>query len=273
MRAGIIGVTVVASAAFALVPARRIRVLVIALATGLALISIGASREIGRHSRLEEAKAFGNAEPDWIDAAAKDEKVALLNTGDREWPIFPRTVFWNRRVTTVAQFPRAPGSGAMPQVRVDPGTDGILHTADGGTLEEPLVAAPSGVALAGTPVAVGIPTSGATNLVLWRVTSPARLDSVVSGVAANGDFASSVYITVYACGPGRLELTLLGKSGGPVAIRANGIPQETVVPPPNGLWRGAVPAPPTRDGVSVCVFELAPSGLVGSTRIAFERGR
>ena len=243
-RAAVIGVTVVASAAFVLVPARRARMLVIALATGLALISIGASREIARESRLEEAKAFGEAEPEWIDAAAKGEKVALLNTGDREWPIIPRTVFWNRRVTTVARLPARTGSGAMPQVRVDPGMDGILRTEDGGTLEEPLVAAPAGVTLDGTPVAVGAPTSAASNLVLWRVIAPARLESVVSGLGANGDFAGSVYVTVYACGPGRLELTLIGKSGGPLRSAPTGSRS-------GRLWRpraasGRVPSPHPR---------------------------
>ena len=185
-RAGVVGVAVAASAAFVLVPARRTGLLVIALATGLALISIGASREVARQSRIEEAKAFGTAEPDWIDAASGGAKVALLNTGDREWPIIPRTEFWNRRVTTVARFPRAHDSGAMPQVRVDPGMDGILRTDDGGTIDEPLVVAPAGMVLDGAPVATGAPTAVASSLVLWRVTAPARVESVVSGLGRTG---------------------------------------------------------------------------------------
>ena len=52
--------------------------------------------------------------------------MALLNTGDREWPIVPRTAFWNQNVTTVARLPGAPGSGAIPQTVVDPGADGVL---------------------------------------------------------------------------------------------------------------------------------------------------
>jgi hypothetical protein len=93
----------------------------------------------------------------------------------------------------------------------------------------------------------------------------------VAGLGAGGDFAGPVYVTVYACGPGRLELTLLGKSGGPIAIRANGIPRLVVQPPAGGLWQGGVQAPPGEDGRSTCVFELSPSGLAGSTRIEFVR--
>jgi hypothetical protein len=103
------------------------------------------------------------------------------------------------------------------------------------------------------------------------VPEPARLESLTVGLGANGDFEGSVYVTVYACGRGRLELTLLGKSGRPISIRANGIPLQVVAPPPGGLWQGSVPAPPDADGRSVCVFELSPSGLAGSTRISFVR--
>jgi hypothetical protein len=80
-----------------------------------------------------------------------------------------------------------------------------------------------------------------------------------------------VHVIVYACRPGRLELTLLGKSGGHIAIRANGIPRKAVAPVPGGLAQVAIAAPPNVDGSTSCVFELSPSGLAGSTRIAFVR--
>ncbi len=61
---------------------------------------------------------------------------------------------------------------------------------------------------------------------------------------------------MYACGQGRLELTLLGKSGAPIAIRANGIPRQVVAPPPGGLWQGSVASPPNADGTLAVVFEI-----------------
>lgn len=271
VRTAVVGAVLVAAAAFVLVPPRRAAVLAVAVAAGLTTLSIGSAREIAEHSRQEDVKAFGAADRSWIEDAARGSPVALLNTGDREWPTVPRTAFWNQNITTIARFPDAPGSGAIPQRVVEPGPDGILRAGDGRALSEPLVAAPTGAVLGGEKVAEIAPTPIAAGMALWRVDAPARLESVAVGLGANGDFADTVRVTVYACGPGRLELTLLGKSGAPIAIRANGIPRRVVAPPPQGLWQGSVAAPPDADGTSLCVFELSPSGLAGSTRIAFVR--
>lgn len=271
VRTVVVGAVLVAAAAFVLVPPRRAALLAIAVAVGLAALSIGSARAIADRSRQEDVKAFGAADRDWIDQAAAGARVALLNTGDREWPIVPRTAFWNREVTTIARLQGASGSGAIPQTLVNPGTDGVLRSGDGSTMLEPLVAAPTGAFLRGEKVAEIAPTPVASGLALWRVAVPARLESLTVGLHPNGDFAGSVYVTVYACGQGRLELTLLGKSGKPIAIRANGIPLQVVAPPPGGLWQGSVGAPPGGEGGSVCVFELSSSGLAGSTRIAFVR--
>lgn len=271
VRAVVVALVLAAAAAVAFVPRRRAGVLVLVTAVVLAALSVGSAREIARHSQQEEAKAFGTADRNWIEKAAPGRPVALLNTGDREWPIVPRTQFWNPNVVVLARLPDAAGSGAIPQQVVSPGTDGVLRAAGGTTLEEPYVAAPTEVTLAGEQVAEIGPTSVASGLALWRVVPPARLQTSTAGLGPNGDFAAPVYVTVYACGPGRLELTLLGKSGSPIAIRANGIPRMVVQPPPGGLWQGSVAAPPGEDGRSICVFQLSPSGLAGSTRIAFVR--
>lgn len=271
LRTAMVGAVLVAAAAFVLVSPRRVAVLAIAVAVGLTTLSIGSTREIAKQSRHEDVKAFGSADRDWIDEAAPGSHVALLNTGDREWPIVPRTAFWNRNVTTVARLPDALGSGAIPQTVVEPGADGVLRMDDRSTLPEPFVAAPTGAVLAGEKVAEIAPTPVAAGVALWRVAVPARLESFTVGLEPNGDFASPVYVTVYACGRGRLELTLLGKSGGRIAIQADGIPLQVVTPPPGGLWQGSVAAPPYADGTTRCVFALSPSGLAGSTRITFVR--
>lgn len=261
----------VAVAAIALVPARRAGMLVLVTAVALTVLSVAATRTIAAQSRQEEAKAFAQAPRDWIERAAPGQRVALLNTGDREWPIVPRTQFWNRNVVLLARLPDAPASGAIPQQELSPAADGVLRGDDGRVLAERYVAAPVGVTLAGEQIAAVAPTAVAPGMGLWRVTRPARLETSIVGLDPIGNFDGAVYVTVYGCRPGRLELTLLGKSGGPIAIRANGIPRQIVQPPPDGLWQGSVAAPPGQDGRSRCVFQLSPSGLAGSTRIAYVR--
>lgn len=271
LRAAVVGVAVAAVVAIAVVPRRRAILLAAATAAGLAALSVGSSREISALSRLEEVKAFGGANREWIEQAAPAARVMLLNTGDREWPILPRLQFWNANVTTLARLPQAPGSGAIPQEVVDPGEDGLLHTGNRKTLTNSLVVAPTTVSFVGEKVVEVPPTPIAGGLALWRVAPPVRLASTIVGLQPNGDFAGPVYVTVYSCARGRLELTLLGKSGGPIALRSNGIPRQVVAPPSGGLWQGSIGTPPNLDGRGICVFELSPRGLAGSTRIAFVR--
>ena len=159
VRAVVVGAVLAGAAVVALVPRRRAGLVVVAAAAVLAALSAGSAREIAKLSQQEEAKAFGTADRDWIERAAPGRRVVLLNTGDREWPIVPRTQFWNANVVDIARLPDAPGSGAIPQEVVDPGADGVLRAGDGSLLEEPFVAAPAGVALAGEKVAEIAPTS------------------------------------------------------------------------------------------------------------------
>lgn len=271
VRAIMAGSLLVAVTALALPARSRTALLTVGVAAGLAVLSVGSTREISDLSRAEETKAFGTADRDWIDKAAGGEPVMLLNSGDREWTIAPRTAFWNRSVTAIVRFPTAQGSGAIPQGIVEPGADGLLRTPGGAPLRVPLLAAPTSVVPVGEKVAEIPPTPVAAGLALWRIAEPATLSSIAVGLGANGDFAAPVHVIVYACRPGRLELTLLGKSGGEIAIRANGIPREAVAPVPGGLAQVAITAPPNVDGSTSCVFELSPSGLAGSTRIAFVR--
>ena len=91
---------------------------------------------------------------------------------------------------------------------------------------------------------------------------------MVYGVHPNGDILGTAEIEVFGCGPGRLELTLLGKQATPVEISANGRPELTVAPATDTVWNGSVPSPgPTDNGR--CTFDIRSPGLVGSTRIEF----
>ena len=76
---------------------------------------------------------------------------------------------------------------------------------------------------------------------------------------------------MYACGRGRLELTLLGKQGTPIELRVNGITWARPRVAPDTVWNGSIPSPPDADGRSLCIFELVSPGLVGSTRLEFVR--
>ena len=98
---------------------------------------------------------------------------------------------------------------------------------------------------------------------------PVRLRQRVTGIRPNGDLhgGESARIKVFACGPGRLELTLLGKQGLPTRVLVDGqvIAESTI--PPGGAWRPSIPTPASADGTGDCVFQLATDGLIGSTRI------
>jgi hypothetical protein len=125
--------------------------------------------------------------------------------------------------------------------------------------------------MAGERVA-GIPPSlDQPGVNLWRVEPPARLSMWTNGVQPNGDMIGPATVRVYACGPGQLELTLIGKQGAPLRISRDGdlVLRRTV--PPGAVDHLVVPAPPDAHGDRSCVYELANDGLLGSTRIDFVR--
>ena len=87
----------------------------------------------------------------------------------------------------------------------------------------------------------------------------------------NGDLVGPATVRVYACGPGTLELTLIGKQGAPLRISRDGDPLLTRTIPSGRVDHLSLPAPPGAKGETSCVFELASEGLLGSTRIEFVR--
>jgi hypothetical protein len=95
----------------------------------------------------------------------------------------------------------------------------------------------------------------------------------VVGLKPNGDLygESSARVVVFGCGPGELQLTLLGKQGLPTRISSEGKVVAERAIPPNAVWRVAVPAPKDADGTGRCIYGLSSDGLIGSTRIEFVR--
>ena len=129
----------------------------------------------------------------------------------------------------------------------------------------PYAVIPSTVTLDGERVALTPPTEIAPGLGLWRVAEPLRLVSRVGGTTPVGDFRRAT-VVVYRCGPGVLEVDLLGKVGAPVVVRVNGFPNETFELPP-GESRTFAIKPLVAVPGDPCLFELDSDGLVGSTRV------
>ena len=102
---------------------------------------------------------------------------------------------------------------------------------------------------------------------------PLRVSRRIVGLRPNGDLypKESASIRVFACGPGRLELSLLGKEGLPTRILRDGEVVAEYSIPPGTVWRPRIPAGPPADGSGTCAYRLETDGLVGSTRIEFVR--
>ena len=255
-------------AAAILVP-RRARVVLPALVAAVLVgFSISSTREIDRLSALERAWVFDNGDPRWLDAAANGP-VTFLHGSDFAAGVW-KHVFWNERIEAVAALDGAAPLDPLVPVALDVDREGRFRT-PGGALGGTLVAAPAELLLAGERVAEAPRSTDLEGLALWRNAWPLRLDAWRTGVQVNGDIIGTASLTVYRCGRGRLELTLFGKQGTPVEIRADGL---TVARPeiaPGAVWTQAIPAPADADGSSPCVFEIVSPGLLGSTRLEFVR--
>ena len=148
--------------------------------------------------------------------------------------------------------------------------DGILRTRDGRPLTRAVVVAPSTLTLAGEKVAerpAGL--SETPGLAAWRQDGPVRVVLRTAGFLPNGDFSGKVAITVFACRPGTLDVTVLGKSGDAVEARVDGIAVARLETPAEDAETHRIPSPPYSDGTRACGFELETPGYAGTTKIVF----
>ncbi len=243
------------------------------VAAGLLAGTLVASREIRDLSRLARDSVFAGAAVDWVDAGGA-RNATLLVTGDRPWPSVWHELFWNESVTEVARIQGVESPGLVPQVVVIPRLDGRLATPAGTDLVARYVAAPSGATFAGERVATSPASHDQPGMTLWETEPPVRLTQRITGIRPNGDLQAGdvVKIKVFSCGPGQLELTLLGKEGLPTRVLVDGevVAEQAIVP--DGVWRPSIPAPSSADGRGVCVYRLETDGLIGSTRIEWVPG-
>ena len=252
-----------------LLPRRLAWTTAVVVGVGLALVSVDAARSIADASKHENRVLIGSAPPAWIDDAGLG-KTTLLVTGDRLWTSVARTLFWNRRIDEVLRVPPAtlPFPSATPEV--DVGDDGVLRTQDGETVDSDVIVAPSAITLAGERLAdrpVG--DSETHGLIAWKPEIPARVSLRVDGLLPNGDFTGRARMVVYACRPGTLDVTILGKTGDPVRAYVDGFEVANLQTPAGESEIHRIPAPPYADGTRPCIFDFENPGFAGTTTIVF----
>jgi hypothetical protein len=243
---------------FVLLP-RALPVVLVAL---FFVVSVSATRFVEGEAATLRTSFFAD-DPAWIDAASGGD-VTYFYDGEPHWNAVWAHVFWNRSIRGVIEIGAAHVPGPLPQRQVDVDREGTLGVAT------PYVVASTAFTFFGEPAAQidqqGLVQKG---LVLWRLTSPARLATLVTGVQGSGDIYGPAQLIAYACDGGVLQLTLVAK-GAPVTVELGrgGQSFQTLQLAPEQVWNGEVPALPIG---GVCVFDVIPSGLVGSTRFAFSR--
>jgi glycosyltransferase involved in cell wall biosynthesis/4-amino-4-deoxy-L-arabinose transferase-like glycosyltransferase len=169
------------AAAFLWLPRRYAPVLPAIVAVGFLVTWL--PLELWKHgfpqlARSEYAQGIGVTDPSWIDAAAgRDAHVAVLWSGGNNLAVW-QNEFWNRSVDRVYDLGTLlPGD--MPSTRVSVSrSTGVLRDARGRPIADPYVLTSTSVELVGTKVAV----DPAKQLVLYRVTPPARTTTQIRGL-------------------------------------------------------------------------------------------
>lgn len=267
-RAALVVGALAAGALVLALPRRFAWICAVVVGAGLVALSVDSARQIADASAHEQRVAIGSGPPGWLDDAGLGD-ATLLVTGDRIWTSTARTIFWNRAIvdTAVLAPTTTPFPPVVTPVVVTP--DGVLHTAKG-TLERPLVVAPSTVMLAGEKVGGWAAADSETpGLTAWRPEEPVRILLRAEGLSPNGDFTGTATITVYGCRRGTLDVTILGKSGDPIEAYVDGLDVAQLDTPSGGAAIHRIPAPPDADGSRTCVYELRNPGYAGTTTIIF----
>jgi hypothetical protein len=262
------------AAAVALLLARRAAALVpVAVLAALVAGSVSASREVRDEARAQQLRLLG---PDrrWIDDAA-DGAVAYVYDGQAWWNAVWENAFWNRDVRWIYDLPatRVPGDlpGDLPQQLVEVRPDGELRPR-GARSPAGYAVVPLHMALRGTRV-VEAPQFGTDRqgLGLWRLEPPLRLSTITSGLFPNGDVDREAALTVYDCRDGTFDAVLLVKEPQTVRVLLDGRRVESERFETATTWHVTVPVAAAATA-RVCKLRIVPGALLGSTRLAFERG-
>ena len=209
-------------------------------------------------------KRLRHLRPEWVD----DTEVApvlLLDTGEQPSTSIARLAFWNSSIRRLLRLEGVPPQ-ALPQRPVSIRSDGAFVDPSGDEISAPYVLLPATHGLDGERLASSPPTDIAPGHGLWRVDGRLRLVSRTEGFTPVGDFGRAK-VVVYPCGPGALELTLLGKDGLPVRLSVNGFPGGPSALTLASSGPGLFPRFGPSGQLIPCLFELESDGLVGSTRV------
>ena len=106
-------------------------------------------------------------------------------------------------------------------------------------------------------------------LTAWRPETPVRAALVVDGMLPNGDFTGQARLIVYACRPGSLDITVLGKTGDPIRAYIDGFELDSLETPAGESAIHRLPAPPYANGTRPCIYDLENPGFAGTTTIVF----
>jgi hypothetical protein len=205
----------------------------------------------------------------WIDAAAEGP-VAYVYDGAAYWPAVWQALFWNREVRWSYALPGTTVPGPVPPLPLEVRPDGELR-ARGRASAAAYAVGPVGHAFRGERVAsspqLGTDRQG---LELWRLDRPLRLSTITSGLFPNGDVDREASLTAYDCEGGTFDAVLLVKEPQTVRVFLDGRPVETERFDATATWPVRVPVP-AGTGPGPCKLRIVGSGLVGTTRFAFER--
>jgi hypothetical protein len=254
-----------------LAPRRAAPVVAGVVAVALAAGSLVASHEMRTRSQFDRNTIFADAPVSWLDDLGAND-VAFLVTRDRIWPSVWHHMFWNRSITSVVRVRDTRSPGVVPQEVVSIRDDGVLVNADGEPVEAAQLVTPTSVRSVGEQLTTIAPNTEA-GFTLWNVEPPLRIQQRITGLQPNGDLygGGKAVVEVFGCGPGELQLTLLGKQGLSTRIKLNGRVVAERAIPTGGVWRPAVREPEGANGSVPCVYVLESDGLIGSTRIEFVR--
>jgi hypothetical protein len=260
VEATVAAIALVALAAFALLPARRLVLLAGLVCAGLVASSAVAARDVARQVRFEQ-QAYVGPDRGWIARANRNAPTTFVYDGESYWHGVWQARFWNRNVD-VASIAPTHVPGPLPQRSLEVAPDGRLD------LRTRYVVAGDGHTFVGTPVAHVAQTAAGLGLTLWRLTGAPRLATIRYGILPNGDMTEPGVVQAFDCAGGRLELTLIPKSTNEVRIELDGkvVQRERIGGLP--FWNGTVFVPPG-PRPRACTFTIIGQTLLGSTRIEF----
>lgn len=256
-------------AVFALAPRRVLRVMPLVLVAGGILASVLASRYV-----VDQAQAvkdmFLGPNPSWVDDAG-GKRVAYIYDGEPSWPAVWETVFWNRRIERIFDL-GGPVPGPLPQEPAAVEADGTVKVPRTHKRKPRWALASTWMELAGEKVAeVAQPGLTQRGLALWHLRGPLRILTRTSGLQVNGDIygPGAGKLVAYDCRRGAFHYTILVKEDQVIDIRVDQKLVRHLELKAGDTWTSTVPIARSRTGT--CTFEIAPTKLVGTTQLSYER--